>query len=225
MRSFAVALIASLFLFVGNANANYTIDLIWSDSGTPTLTVDPGDPAQANSGACAAGAQATIATGRCLEVRLTAAANIRAAVMTIGWNAGSSGVVLGGTGGRSHGAFGSGPPTWGPVTPAVAGTADCTGLGCDSAHGSFGGGSPTFAPAGVYTIGSINFNTSGAAIGMHDFLAFIRTGVGGALNAKGNPAPIQLNGAILNVIPEPGTASLLGLGIVGLVAAGRRRKA
>jgi hypothetical protein len=29
---------------------------------------------------------------------------------------------------------------------------------------------------------------------------------------------------ILNIIPEPGTASLMGLGLVGLILAGRRSR-
>ena len=36
--------------------------------------------------------------------------------------------------------------------------------------------------------------------------------------------PIVLNSATLTVIPEPGTAALLGLGVLGLVASSRRRK-
>ena len=48
MRSITVALVAVTFLFAGNASANYTIDLIWADTGSATLTVtalgDPGAP-------------------------------------------------------------------------------------------------------------------------------------------------------------------------------------
>lgn len=224
MRSFAVALVASLFLFVGNANASYTIDLLWADNGTPTLTVTPGDGTAANVGSCTTGFFSTETGGRCLEVRLTASSSFKAAIITLGWDNSTSGLVVGQVGSKSFGAFGSGPPGLGPVLPKVAGTADCAPA-CDTAYGSFGGATAGTTGAGVYTVGSINFDTSGVLAGLHNILNFLRTGVDGAVNKGGSPAPIQINGAILNVIPEPGTASLLGLGIMGLVAAGRSRKA
>jgi len=48
-------------------------------------------------------------------------------------------------------------------------------------------------------------------------------GIDGVSNASGTELQVALNGAeVLNAIPEPGAASLLGLGIVLLVlAAGR----
>jgi len=41
--------------------------------------------------------------------------------------------------------------------------------------------------------------------------------------ASGNPFPVTSSAPIFNVVPEPGTALLLGLGLAGLAAAGRPR--
>ena len=232
LRPFACA-IAVLSLLPLSARPSYTIDLIWSVNGLPYLNISPNDPTAANSGACAGGFRATITTGRCLEVRLTADAIFKAAVVSIGWNSASSGLRLGGTGDLSFGQFGSGPLGLGPTAPNVAGTGDCAGLvgpvsgqGCDTAHGSFGGATAGIVAPGTYTIGSINFDTSGVSVGLFDVLAFLRTGVGGVVDKQGNAAPVQLNGAVIDVshgppIPEPATAALLGLGLVALAVSRR----
>ncbi len=54
-------------------------------------------------------------------------------------------------------------------------------------------------------------------------------GLGGGILVPGAPmqpfeGPVNFSGAVINV-PEPGTALLVGLGLIGLVAAGRRREA
>ena len=225
MRNVAVALIASMVLFAGTASANYTIDLIWADTGTATLTVLPGDAAAAAGGdLCSTGFISAAGTGRCMLVRFTAAATFKASISTIGWNTAASGVTVDFAANRSYGQWNGLGLSLAPVLPKVAGTVDCA-PGCDSAYGSFGGATAGAIGAGTYTLGSINFNTSGALAGVHSFTDFFRTGVGDVVNGKGVPGQtVQVNGAILNVIPEPGTASLLGLGIMGLVLAGRRRK-
>jgi hypothetical protein len=226
MRKLAVAVGAVMFFFAGNAGANYTIDLIWADNSSATLTVSPGDPTVgATAGPCSSGFLYNgSATGRCLIVRLTAAVSLTASITTLGWDAATSGLAIDHIGLRSFGGFGGSFAPAAPVFPKVAGTADCSPA-CDTAFGSFGGLSASAFAGGVYTLGSINFDTSGVLGGSHDILNFLRTGVDGTTNKKFIASPVQLNGAILNVVPEPGTASLLGLGIMGLVLAGRRRKA
>ena len=81
MRNFAVALVAMTFLFAGNANANYTVDLIWADTGTKTLTVTPGDAATTGPAGTACGKLLSGAnSGRCLTVVLTATSPVTASI-------------------------------------------------------------------------------------------------------------------------------------------------
>jgi hypothetical protein len=72
----------------------------------------------------------------------------------------------------------------------------------------------TITPNGVGTVaGASTTVTVGAFLaGQGVFLA----GAGEALTT---------NGFTINIVPEPGTASLLGLGLIGLVVAGRRSRA
>jgi hypothetical protein len=111
------------------------------------------------------------------------------------------------------------------VNPTPIG--DCTAFGCDNAIGSFGGVNSVAQDPGTFVIGSINVDTSGSLAGLQELINFLRSGVDGVTNKKLVASPVEINSAFLNVtpIPEPGTASLLGLGIMGLVLAGRRRKA
>jgi hypothetical protein len=229
MRKLAVALVAGMFLFAGTASANYTIDLIWSDTGTATLTVTPGDTAVPATGSpCGSGfLYGGSGTARCLVVVFTATDGWKGVSTTVGWDAAASGIALDYVGLRAFGLYGG---SGGPAGSAPAGTIGSTALtdclpNCDTAYGSFAALSFSALAAGTYTIGSISFDASGAAAGVQNILNFLRGGIDGVTNAKGNAAAVQVNGAILNVIPEPGTASLLGLGIMGLVLAGRRRKA
>ena len=227
-RTPRLLLVAAIGLLAANASANYTIDLIWSDTGTATLTLSPGDPSVGPvGGACAGGfLYDGSATGRCLEVRLTATAPLTAALVTLGWNTAASGLQVDHVGLKSHGIYGaSGFAGASPTQPTVAGTANCAGLGCDTAFGSFGGVTGAPLVAGSYTIGSINFDTSGTLVGVHNILVFLRTGIDGVTDRKFNVVPVQLNGALISdAIPEPGTASLLGLGVLGLCAIARRRR-
>ena len=68
----------------------------------------------------------------------------------------------------------------------------------------------------------MNFDTTGGFYG--DILAFHRTGIDGVTNKAGNLSPVQLNGAMWLLAPEPGTAWLLGIGIFALACGGRARK-
>ena len=89
---------------------------------------------------------------------------------------------------------------------------------------------PPVVPAGTYKLGTIIWDTSATTPGRETIAAYIDDRVDGFVAViNGNiaifySAQITQNSAVLNIIPEPGTATLLGLGLVGLVFTARRRR-
>ena len=221
MRKLAFGTAVAMCLFAGSATAAVSIDLIWASTGTGTLTFPAGSPPDANAGGGCISKTGPL-DGYCLNVVMTASEGVAGAAVTVGWSAADSGIAAVAIPGKAF-VLGS-VSTFGPVTPNPASIADCTLTNCDTAIGSFGGLSTTNIPAGTYTIGSISFNLTSLAAGTSNIQNFLRSGIDGATNATPTTLQLATNSAvIINAIPEPGTASLLGLGIVGLVLAGRRR--
>jgi hypothetical protein len=217
-KVFSVALLtalASIFVLTQSALASVTIDLEWVDSGTPTLTIDPGDTAGGGN--------------RNMLVIMSYSTNLVGASTSVQYSSGSGLAFQGAT-------------TWTGVfirmmTPSntfhpTGGVAD-TGTELSSFASIVDPTSPQpSAPPGVnYVIGTILWNTAGTVAGTETLSAIIAFGLDGFLNGNFNNidaaviAAGGLRGATLNIIPEPGTVSLLGLGLVGLILAGRRRRA
>ena len=197
MREIALALIAATALLAGSASAGWKIDLIWADSGTPTLEVTYPDT---NPGGSPCHPRAGAQAGYCLTVRLTATETFRYASTSIGWNANSSGIAVSFLPPKSQGpGMGLGAKT--PNSPST--TAACAGAGCDTSAGSWGGGRTSIIAAGTYLIGSITFDLSAAANGAHTILNFPRSGIDGLQNGQGPVLflPVQLNNATLQVGP------------------------
>jgi hypothetical protein len=132
-----------------------------------------------------------------------------------------AGMPVAGGGGTSHCSS----------SPIVEATHD---TGWDGALQLFGcepATSPTnhvFGP-GTYELGMIVWDTSGTSVGVTQIQAFLDPVYGGIDFIPidvGGPmdSGFTMNGARLRVVPEPGTATLLGLGLSGLGLRARRRR-
>jgi len=99
----------------------------------------------------------------------------------------------------------------GPLTPPLLGNTGFTGI--------WAWVSGSTQPGGSYTIGTVQI-TVGAGDTIFPFMSTLD----GFVNASFSTVlPDSITG--VTIIPEPTTAALLGLGIVGLVMAGRRSRA
>ena len=200
MRNFTIGLVSGLVAlagFAGSAGASATIDLIWAATGTGTIS----------------GAQAT-STNIVLNVVLTAgAADSLGASVSIDYSAlGAAGSVV---------TFGSTPFT--PPLPFTIATASDTGTVILNINA--GGQAPGFfLPDGdSFVLGTITFALTGAP-GTFDIFPYIDGPTGDdVLDGGGGviSGTTTFNGASA-VVPEPGTLSLLGMGLGGLYMVGRR---
>ncbi len=229
MRRIALSIIAATCFIAGSAGAAITLDMIWAapasvGGGTPTLSF-VGTPDANLGGGClkfGVGQQ----DGYCLELILTIDVPWAAATSNFGWNEAGSGMVNTNVANES---FGLGNPLTAlgmtHVGPAYRDTGECSVVGCDKVIGSVGAAAGADSgAAGTWTLGSVNFDLTGTVVGTHEIENFWREDIDGIGNTTSDlPLTTPLASGYVTVVPEPGTVSLLGLGIVGLVLAGRRR--
>ncbi len=223
-KLFSAALMAAMVCLVGmtrDAGATVTFDLIW------TATSGAGPGVGTNTITAAVGDTLT------LSLRMTTdVAELRSHSVSIAFDTdlgnelnllGSgewSGTTYGTTAMRTNYErinFGTGPPPAVESTNAVAGriyryeSAIITGTG--------------FLPVGTYSVGTAVFQVNTvSADGPDVFVGLFDGTIDSVLGAGGIPVTnLVFNSATVN-IPEPATASLLGLSLVGLALAVRHRR-
>ena len=201
MRKFIVGLVGGLVAlvgFAGSSSASATIDLIWANSGTATTSVLSSD------------------TGVVLQVILTAGPNgSQGAGISVDYSSlGCVGCVA------SFTSIQAGP------LPLGLGTTNDTGSRIENINAaSF----PPYVGVGLaagqsYQLGSIVFSSVGA--GAFALASDANGPTDDVLDLSGTviTGTSTFNVANMNVapVPEPGTLSLLGMGLGGLYMVGRR---
>ena len=116
-----------------------------------------------------------------------------------------------------------------PLTAGIFEAVESTAsnIGEINAYESFAALGQAYLPTGSYAVGTAKFVVVGFGVDGPDVFIGLFTGADDVLNNQNFPIPssgLVFGNATVNVVPEPTTAALLGLGLVGLVLAGRRSR-
>ncbi|MBW1684605.1 MAG: PEP-CTERM sorting domain-containing protein [Deltaproteobacteria bacterium] len=226
MRKWFALVLLVVFSWLGglgqDARAGVTVDVLFQDGTGSALTINEGD---AGPGCSFGGYYAgSVSTGRCMDVVMTT---------TYDWIGFGTSVTYDSDNGLGVGSM---YEWWGLE---VAHPQYCTPpIGLEDKGGvieQFGClmpppvNPPVLSP-GTYKLGTIIWDTTGTTEGSETIAGYIDDLIDGMIAViDGNLVFVDnsgtiMNSAVLNIIPEPGTAALLGLGLVGLVLAAQRRR-
>jgi len=231
-RPYSAALLAglaSLLVFASGARAGVTIDLIFHDvsypSGITILDHDPG-PGCTFDGYY----HHTVTTGRCMDVMLYTTDPLIAVASDVAYDTHNDLAVQSfyewnGVG-VSFDNGGAVVKTCAPAGGLVDNGAILQSFDCTIPEPN----NPPVLAAGTYKIGTIVWDTSGfVTLGRPSWVSWVSVAdaiVGAVIN--GNivdvSSTVVLGSHSIAFIPEPGTAALLGLGLVCITLAARRRR-
>jgi hypothetical protein len=237
MRKSCALVLLVLFSWIGglgqDAQAGVTIDVYFVDTTIPSgITVLPGDTAA--PGCTFTGYYGrTVAAGRCMDVMLYTTDALVAVNVSVTYE-NDNGLAV-----ASFNEWSSVGVSFDKIGNPVVSCAPHDGVtDSGSEVGKFdcsvppSVGWPSMAP-GTYRIGTIVWDTSAYVwdgIGFADVIAAYIDGLPGAFLAVRNgnivdiSSEVVLGVHVMKLIPEPSTAALLGLGLVGLVLTSRRRR-
>lgn len=207
-----------LLLTSPEAGAGVTIDLLWRDTGTPTLRfLDPRGDAGPGSGC---GFRNGVPEGRCLFVTWTTTTSLFVGSNTVAWDpqgglradfasffAAFNGIPVG-----KNAVFRKSPAAV-PIDAARGRAGSFTGRsGQPPPNGQ------DALPPGSYRIGTLVFDVSSA--GDQEIAAIVVAGLDAFRDVDGAPVDeIVLHPArLVRIVPEPATAALLLGAVVGLAA-------
>jgi len=231
MRKSCAIVSLVLFSWIGglsqDAWAGVTVDVLFQDGTGGELTISAGDVGPG----CAGGFYGPITSGLCMDVVLTTTDVLWGIEVSVGYDTADGLEVVSAFAWKGI-PQGSGKPPTGPCSPPLINRA-AGDAGWEASLHSFGCLGPVastdvgFYP-GTYRLGTIVWDTSNTNVGDTTIQAFFGAGDGVISVINGNAVDIEdsavMNGVLLNIIPEPSTAALLGLGLMGLVLTARRRR-
>jgi hypothetical protein len=204
---------AALVGLAGSANAAAIIEVEFQLSGTPTVTVAP---------------SATVTADIFLDLTGEPLGS-QGFAFTIEWDsAGQNNLdFLFATELGAAGDVPAGP--WAiHITPGVTPVLVESALGTPGQHGSFSAANlfPVGSGGGLRTlVGTITFHARAPFPSSTNVTPIFR--LGEQVNSDDGldpPIPTLLLGGVVNVVPEPMTAALMAMGLLGLGIAGRRRQ-